>query len=62
MTIQDLIDRLQQVDDKSKAVILHTAWVDIEGDYCGTDDYDIDYDDIKETADAFIIEGCVDVW
>ena len=41
MTVQDLIDRLQQVKDKSKKVVLYTAWVDLEGDYDGTDHYGI---------------------
>lgn len=62
MTVQDLIDRLQQVKDKSKKVVLYTAWVDLEGDYDGTDHYGIGDEDIAETADSFIIEGCVVPW
>lgn len=47
MTVQELINRLQQVEDKSKEAILYTAWVDTEGDYMGTDYYEIESDDLE---------------
>lgn len=62
MTVQDLIDRLQQVKDKSKKVMLYTAWVDSEGDYEDTDFYEISKSDIKESDSSFIIEGCDGPW
>ena len=62
MTVQDLIDRLQQVKDKSKKIVLYTAWVDSEGDYNSTDHLEIDCNDIEETSSSFIIEGCVVPW
>ena len=43
MTVQELIDKLQQVEDKSKEALLYTAWVDPEGDYMGTDYCTIEY-------------------
>ena len=62
MTVKELIYRLQQVKDKSKKVVLYTAWVDSEGDYDSTDHFEIDCGDIEETSDSFIIEGCVVPW
>ena len=59
MTVQELINRLQQVEDKSKEVVLCTAWVDSEGDYIGTDCCEIEDSDIKELSDSFVISGCV---
>ena len=62
MTVQELIDKLQQVEDKSKEALLYTAWVDPEGDYMGTDYCTIEYKDLRDSADSFVIHGCVIKW
>jgi len=59
MTVKELIDRLQQVEDKSKEALLYTAWVDPEGDYIGTDYCEIESGDLEESADSFVIKGCI---
>lgn len=62
MTVQDLIDRLQKVENKSKDVVLYTAWVDSDGTYDGNKNLFVIRGDIAESADSFIIEGCVVPW
>ena len=59
MTVHVLIDKLQQVEDKSKEALLYTAWVDSEGDYLETDYYEIESGDLEESSDSFVIKGCI---
>ena len=59
MTVQELIDILQKVEDKSKKVNLYTAWVDDQFDYDETCSTEIEHAHIQEFPLCIRITGCV---
>ena len=59
MTVQELIDVLQKVEDKSKEVEIYTAWVDSEYDFDEVRAIPIDHEDIREYPHLVEFQGCI---